>query len=395
MLMFGKNESSKALNMLKDGNISDELLVDMINVAEKYGLKGNLPARYAAYLLAMEINTYSLACEKRNGGSSTIDKFALSDAKLLLGIFTKESDYENYVPAVANSKNEDARAGKIITKLSDALLKCKDEHQLLSVLKKFYSENGSGIFALYRAFIIDEKGELCPVMQYSNATFDGIFGYERQKSQLCANTEAFLKGKTANNVLLYGDSGTGKSTAVKALLRKYENRGLRIIGVQKHQFNYLPEIISKLSMRKYRYILYLDDLSFEDFETEYKYLKAIIEGGVAERSENILIYATSNRRHLVKENFEDREGGGDIHREETTNEQVSLSERFGLQIYYAKPDRQEYIDMVLFLAEKEYPHIKQAELIAGANAWAVKHGGFSGRAAQQYVLSLSGRRVED
>ena len=192
-------------------------------------------------------------------------------------------------------------------------------------------------------------------------------------------------------MLLYGDSGTGKSTAVKALLGKYEKQGLRIIGVQKHQFNYLPDIIGDLSLRKYRFILYLDDLSFENFETEYKYLKAIIEGGVQERPENILIYATSNRRHLVKENFTDREGGGDIHREETTNEQVSLSERFGLQIYYAKPDRQEYIDMVLFLAESEHPEMKQDELIAGANAWAVKHGGFSGRAAHQYILSLSAK----
>lgn len=389
MLLFGNTEKSKSLLMLKDGKISRELLLDMINVAEKFSLKGNLVARYAAYLLITDENAFALACEKRKGSSSSIDTFALEDAKTILDIFVKDSALDDYVPAVCGGTSEDVRAGKMITKLSDELLACREPHEILSVLRRFYRENGSGSFALYRAFIINEQGQLCPVMQYSDASFKGIYGYERQKKLLCDNTEAFLKGKTANNVLLYGDSGTGKSTAVKALLSKYEKRGLRIIGVQKHQFNSLPDIISALSLRKYRFILYLDDLSFENFETEYKYLKAIIEGGVQERPENILIYATSNRRHLVKENFIDREGGGDIHRSETTNEQVSLSERFGLQIYYAKPDRQEYIDMVLFLAESEYPEMKQDELIAGANAWAVKHGGFSGRAAHQYILSLS------
>ena len=389
MLLFGRTAESSVLNDLKDGKISTELLFKMINTAEKFGLKGNLVARYAAYLLITEENAYALACEKRKKGSSTIDEYALRDARVLLGIFTKDSDFDGYTPASTSSKSEDARAGKLIMSLSDALLKCENEEQILAVLKKFYTENGSGKFALYRAFIISEDGALSPVMQYSEASFKGIYGYQRQKKQLCDNTEAFLKGKTANNVLLYGDSGTGKSTAVKALLQKYEKKGLRIVGVQKHQFAYLPAIIGDLSLRNYKFILYLDDLSFENFETEYKYLKAIIEGGVAERPENILIYATSNRRHLVKESFYDREGGGDIHREETTNEQVSLSERFGLQIYYAKPDKQEYMDMVLFLAESEHPDIPQDELIAGANAWAVKHGGFSGRAAHQYILSLS------
>jgi predicted AAA+ superfamily ATPase len=364
----------------------------MIKIAEKYSLKGNLCANYGAYLLASEETLYSLACEKKGRADATLESLALADAKSLLGIFTKDSDLDSYVPALTDAKNEDARAGKIIMRLAAKLIACKDEISLLAVLKDFYRRNGSGLFALYRGFTVTEQGELKPVLSYSDVTFDDIFGYERQKKQLCANTEAFLAGKNANNVLLYGDSGTGKSTAVKALLPKYEKRGLRIIGVQKHQFAYLPDIISELSLRAYKFILYLDDLSFENFETEYKYLKAIIEGGVAERPENILIYATSNRRHLVKETFEDREGGGDIHRAETTSEQISLSERFGLQIYYAKPDKQEYMDMVLFLAESEYPHIPQDELIAEANAWAVKHGGYSGRAAHQYILSLGDRK---
>ncbi len=392
MLLFGKTKKTEALSLLKDRKIDDNLLYDMVSAAEKFSLKGNLCAHYGAYLLASEENLFSLACEKKGRADATIEKLALADAKALFGIFTKDSDLDDYTPAVTNTKNEDARAGKIIMKLSDKLVKCKTAEELLAALKDFYRTNGSGSFALYRGFIVTEKGTLKPVLSYSDVSFNDIFGYERQKKQLQANTEAFLAGKNANNVLLYGDSGTGKSTAVKALLPKYEKRGLRIIGVQKHQFAYLPDIISDLSLRAYKFILYLDDLSFENFETEYKYLKAIIEGGVAERPENILIYATSNRRHLVKETFEDREGGGDIHRAETTSEQISLSERFGLQIYYAKPDKQEYMDMVLFLAETEHPHIPQDELIAGANAWAVKHGGYSGRAAHQYILSLSNKK---
>lgn len=392
MLLFGKTEKTEALTLLKDRKINESLLFDMIAAAEKFSLKGNLCAHYGAYLLASEENLFSLACEKKGRADATIERLALADAKALLGIFTKDSDLDDYTPAVTNAKNEDARAGKIIMRLSDKLVKCKTAEELLTELKEFYRASGSGTYALYRGFIVSEAGKIKPVLSYSDVSFNDIFGYERQKKQLCANTEAFLAGKNANNVLLYGDSGTGKSTAVKALLPKYERRGLRIIGVQKHQFAYLPDIISDLSLRAYKFILYLDDLSFENFETEYKYLKAIIEGGVAERPENILIYATSNRRHLVKETFEDREGGGDIHRAETTSEQISLSERFGLQIYYAKPDKQEYMDMVLFLAESEHPEIPQDELIAGANAWAVKHGGYSGRAAHQYILSLSNKK---
>lgn len=393
MLLFGKTDKTAHLNLLKDRKINDLLLCDMIEVAEKFGLKGNLCAHYGAYLLICEETLYSLACEKKGRADATIEKLALSDAKSLLGIFTKDSDLDNYIPAVTNAKNEDARAGKIIMNLSGKLVKCTDGQALLAVLRDFYRTYGSGMYALYRGFTVTEQGSVKPVLSYSSATFDGIYGYERQKKLLCANTEAFISGKAANNVLLYGDSGTGKSTAVKALLGKYEKKGLRIIGVQKHQFAYLPDIISELSLRSYKFILYLDDLSFENFEIEYKYLKAIIEGGVAERPNNILVYATSNRRHLVKETFEDREGGGDIHREETTSEQVSLSERFGLQIYYAKPDKQEYMDMVLFLAESNNIKMKQSELIAGANAWAIKHGGYAGRAAQQYILSLSNSEI--
>ncbi len=389
MIIFGKNKDAQELNALVSNDKNEETISKMLEVAEKFGMKGNLKALYAAYLLAMDTNTFSLACEKSNGGNlGSIEKYALADAVKIYGIYVSCDENDIYIPSNPDVNNEDCRAGAIISALADKLLNSNTPEELLKSLKEFYVGNGSGIFALYRGYTVSEKGELCPVMKYSDASFDGIYGYERHKKLLCDNTEAFLCGKKSNNVLLYGDSGTGKSTSCKALLNKYHEQGLRMIGIQKHQFGYLPSIISELSLRDYKFVLYLDDLSFENFETEYKYLKAIIEGGVAEKPENIIIYATSNRRHLVKETFEEREGGGDLHRAETTNEKVSLSERFGLQIYYAKPDRQEYIDMVLFLAAKACPEMNEAELISGANAWAVKHGGFSGRAAEQFIHSL-------
>lgn len=383
ILLSDDNEAEE----IAEGRISDKLLVKMISTAEKYGLRGDLYGNYIACKLILNENEYAKACEKRTGGKEcSIDAFARKDAEVLLKIFGK--DEEQYTPAFENTGSEDFRAGKKIMKLCEQLRNCCRQEEILKVLSGFYSENGIGIFALYRGFIIGEDGALTPVSRYSDATFEKIYGYERQKKQLKTNTEAFLDGQPANNVLLYGDSGTGKSTAVKALLSEYEKKGLRIVGVQKHQFVKLSGIISQLSKRKQKFIILLDDLSFENFETEYKYLKAIIEGGVAEKPDNILIYATSNRRHLVTETFAEREGGGDIHREETTSEKVSLSERFGLQIYYAKPDKQEYMDIVMFLAEKHFPEMDKNTLIAGANAFAVKHGGFSGRAATQYIMSL-------
>ena len=376
------------IEKIAEGKTDDKLLLKMISTAEKYGLQGDLRQNYVTFKLICGENEYARACEKRGGKSEcSIDRYALSDAAVLLKIF-RNPDTEEYIPAGADKKSEDSRAGKKIMELCGKLRACDSESKLLKVISGFYGSYGTGIFALYRGFIIGEDGALTPVSRYSEATFSKICGYERQKRQLMSNTEAFLKGKPANNVLLYGDSGTGKSTAVKALLSEYEKKGLRIVGVQKHQFVKLSGIIAQLSKKKQKFIILLDDLSFENFETEYKYLKAIIEGGVAEKPDNILIYATSNRRHLVTETFADREGGGDIHREETTNEKVSLSERFGLQIYYAKPDKQEFMDIVMFLAEKHFPETDKNTLIAGANAFAVKHGGFSGRAATQYIMSL-------
>ena len=247
-----------------------------------------------------------------------------------------------------------------------------------------------------RAFRIrrDESGlEFLPISNIDGVRLDDLLGYELQKQQLRQNTEAFLNGKRANNVLLYGDAGTGKSTSVKALINEYYDRGLRMIEIYKHQFGDLSAVLGQIKNRNYRFIIFIDDLSFEENEVEYKFLKAVIEGGVETRPDNVLIYATSNRRHLIRETWNDRtdmEHNGDIHRSDTMEEKLSLASRFGVSINYNAPTPREYQDIVRMLARRQGIDMDEKQLLAMANTWEVRHGGFSGRAAQQFVHYLEG-----
>ena len=221
---------------------------------------------------------------------------------------------------------------------------------------------------------------------------DDLVGYEIQKKKLVDNTEAFVQGKKANNVLLFGDSGTGKSTSIKAIVNQYYKDGLRMIEIYKHQFKYLSEIIADIKNRNYRFIIYMDDLSFEEFEIEYKFLKAVIEGGVETKPENILIYATSNRRHLIKESWNDRndqDNSNDRHHSDTVEEKLSLVNRFGVTINYSKPTQKEYFDIVEHLARRAGVTMSDEQLRLEANKWELSHGGISGRTAEQFVSYLA------
>ena len=224
---------------------------------------------------------------------------------------------------------------------------------------------------------------------------DDLIGYEIQKKKIVDNTEAFVEGRKANNALLFGDSGTGKSTTIKAIINEYYDRGLRMIEIYKHQFQDLSQVISLIKNRNYRFIIYMDDLSFEEFEIEYKYLKAVIEGGLEIRPDNVLIYATSNRRHLIKETWNDRndmENNNGIHRSDTIQEKLSLVNRFGVTISYSAPSQKEYFEIVKGLAEKEHITMDEKELCAEANKWELAHGGISGRTAQQFIDYLLGQQ---
>ena len=213
------------------------------------------------------------------------------------------------------------------------------------------------------------------------------------------NTEAFVSGRGCNNMLLYGDAGTGKSTSVKAILNEYANQGLRMIEIYKHQFGLLSEVIARIKNRNYRFMIFIDDLSFEEHEVEYKFLKAVIEGGVETRPDNILIYATSNRRHLIKETWSDRndmEFENDVHRSDTMEEKLSLAARFGVAISYSIPNRQQYHDIVKGLAERQlHTGLSEEELLLLANRWELRHGGVSGRTAQQFINYLAGKESMD
>ena len=191
--------------------------------------------------------------------------------------------------------------------------------------------------------------------------------------------------------MLFGDAGTGKSSSIKAILNKYYDDGLRIIEIYKHQLHTLNDVIAQIKHRNYKFIIYMDDLSFEDFEVEYKYLKAVIEGGLEKKPQNVLIYATSNRRHIVKENFSDRDGWtGDVHKTDTMQEKLSLSARFGVTIYFGSPLKKEYEQIVEGLAERNGVEKDKNELLREANQWALTHGGLSGRTAQQFIDYLLG-----
>ena len=213
---------------------------------------------------------------------------------------------------------------------------------------------------MIRAFRIrhEDNGTVTflPISNIDGVMLDDLLGYEKQKQELRRNTETFLAGKRANNVLLYGDAGTGKSTSVKALINEYFDRGLRMIEIYKHQFQDLSAILAQIKNRNYRFIIFIDDLSFEENEVEYKFLKAVIEGGVETRPDNVLIYATSNRRHLIRETWNDRtdmEHHGDIHRSDTVEEKLSLASRFGVAINYNAPTQKEYQEIVRTLAARQ------------------------------------------
>ena len=279
-------------------------------------------------------------------------------------------------------------------------------------MTKFYADYGVGMFGLNKAFRIrsaefsgnSDSGDyitggvdIYPINNTETVLLKDLVGYEIQKKKLIDNTEAFVEGRPANNCLLFGDSGTGKSTCIKAIINEYYDRGLRMIEIYKHQFKDLSTVISMVKNRNYKFIIYMDDLSFEEFEIEYKFLKAVIEGGVETKPDNVLIYATSNRRHLIKETWNDRNDmehgdGGELHRSDTMQEKLSLVNRFGLTINFSRPNQKEYFYIVTELAKRE-PSITltEAELCAEANKWELSHGGISGRTAQQFINYLAGK----
>ncbi len=364
------------------------LFHELISTAFKHHYaSGNLWHNYLTHFILSNENFFSLACEGQSPPEGSVKDVALHDFEAFLRLYHLQNEHMHYINNFTGSN------GNIqICELSKAIAEAGSAQKIYDIVTNFYQRHGTGIFAFSNAFRL-EDGELAPVEHVGNARLSDIIGYEAQKRELVANTEAFINGKPANNVLLYGDGGTGKSTSVKALLNEYADKGLRVIEIFKHQFKEILKLSEMLRDRNYKFIIFIDDLSFEEGEVEYKLLKAIIEGGIETRPDNILIYATSNRRHIVREIWKDRddmEHNGDIHRSDTVEEKLSLASRFGIAINYSSPRREEYHAIVKGLAEKANLSVND-ELFALADRWEIRHGGMTGRAARQFVDYMLGR----
>ena len=378
-----------------------ELVGHILEVSERMGFKGNLWQSYLTYMIVNSENSFSLGSERRGFVDGSINNVVLYDIDVFIkgfGVDLKAFDERNnsnlslLMNFVNNNENEtyyNKRIRDSIIELSKKLSTIADRAEFRQALCDFYKEHGVGELGMFKAFRIN-NAMIEPVVSVEHIYLNDLIGYEIQKKKLVDNTEAFIQGKKANNVLLFGDSGTGKSSSIKAVMNEYYDRGLRMIEVYKHQFQDLSAIINQIKDRNYKFIIFMDDLSFEEFEIEYKYLKAVIEGGLEKRPDNVLIYATSNRRHLVREKFSDKEErDDDLHSRDTVQEKLSLSARFGVSIYYGSPDKKQFNEIIKGLAKKNNIVMDEAKLLLEANKWEVSHGGLSGRNAAQFINYLS------
>ena len=425
LIIYGNHEDTILMKMSdifkkfdRDEETPDKLISDIyeqikriLEVATDYGFDKNLWHNYLTFYLITNENPFSLTCEKVGANDGSVNEFAKNDFKVFMNLFNYDfrpieaalgincfsliSDYKAIVKKeLMYNKNVSEKVQALSLKLETA----KDENEFFNYVTDFYKAYGVGMFGLNKAFRViggDNGVTFTPINNMDKVMLDDLIGYEIQKKKLVENTEAFVQGRKANNALLFGDSGTGKSTSIKAIVNEYYDQGLRMIEIYKHQFKDLSNVIASIKNRNYKFIIYMDDLSFEEFEIEYKFLNAVIEGGVETKPDNILIYATSNRRHLIKETWNDRndlESNNGLHRSDTIEEKLSLVNRFGCQISYSKPSQKEFFDIVIGLARKNNVKMTDEELMAEANKWELSHGGISGRTAQQFINYCLGGR---
>ena len=383
----------------------------ILEISTDYAFDKNLWHNYLTYFLITNENPFSLTCEKVGASDGSVNYFAKNDFKQFKKLFDYDfgpmeeelgincfSIIENYKaigkPELMYNKNVSEK----VRALSEKLENTKNEDEFFTCVTDFYKDYGVGMFGLNKAFRIsdnDGKLQFHAINNMEQVALDYIVGYEILKKKLVDNTEAFVQGRKANNCLLFGDSGTGKSTSIKAIVNEYYDKGLRMIEIYKHQFKDLSNVIASIKNRNYKFIIYMDDLSFEEFEIEYKFLKAVIEGGVETKPENVLIYATSNRRHLIKETWNDRSDvqvDNGMHKSDTMEEKLSLVNRFGVTINYSKPSQKEFFNIAVELCRRAGVTMSDEEIKAEANKWELSHGGISGRTAQQFANYLAGQQ---
>ncbi len=384
---------------------ASEAAGELTELAGTYGFEGNLWHCFLALFLVSSENAFSVASEKHDGIEGSLNEIAKHDFEMFKECFGWELErIDRYLAIKAFAFTKDYKTSsadgslfnrRIRDRICDTAVKLEgasDSDEFLKIMSDFYRDYGVGKFGLHKAFRVehDENGKavIVPITRVKHLDLDDLIGIELQKKQLTDNTEAFLAGRRANNVLMFGDAGTGKSSSIKGILNKYYPEGLRMIEIYRHQFKDINDVIAQIKNRNYKFILYMDDLSFEDEETEYKYLKAVIEGGLEKKPDNVLIYASSNRRHLVHENFGDKmdiRKDDDLHASDTVQEKLSLSARFGVKIYFGRPNKREFDEIVRSIAGRCGLQMDEKELLAEANKWELRNGGMSGRVAEQFI----------
>ena len=409
MAWLMENFENKEIPQEEKRNKLYQAVNQLVALSGNHGFYGNLWHCYLTYLLANSENVYSMPCEIKGSMEGSMNIAALHDFEIFREFFSFDFDFMfhqldadslrfvfDFEKDGIKSKIYNSRIRDCICQQAGKMAEITSAEEMKDSMSEFYRMYGVGKLGLHKAFRIsgqEGQAELQPILNVSHVYLNDLVGYEIPKQKLIANTEAFVEGRKANNCLLFGDAGTGKSSSIKGILNEYYDQGLRIIEVYKHQFGLLNEVIEQIKDRHYRFIIYMDDLSFEDFEIEYKYLKAVIEGGLESKPENVLIYATSNRRHLIREKYSDKEERrDDLHSSDTVQEKLSLVNRFGVSIFFCAPDRKEFQNIVKQLAERYHVEMSEEELLAEANKWELAHSGLSGRTAQQFIDYLLGKK---
>lgn len=346
-------------------------------VAALYAANGGDIGKYIKKICENSVNVYVKTVGKGKKVPRYMHDSLAEELKILQqvseltkDILCKNMDYDGYLPEFTSS---DIDIAEVYLLRADNI-----------------GKYGYGIYAKNRMFYVDECNNIVPVLNPDKTELSELVDYERERSIVLENTKALLAGKPAANILLTGDAGTGKSSAVKAVANALWDEGLRIIEVRKDQLRAIPKILDELSENPLKFVLFIDDLSFLKDDDNFNALKAVLEGSVTAKSRNVVIYATSNRRHIIKEKFSDREGD-DVHRNDTIQELVSLSERFGVHITFSKPNKETFLNIVHHIAKKEGVDIEQSDMDMMAERFALERGGRSARLARQFIDGLKSK----
>ena len=375
-----------------------ELTNLLVQKAERLGISGNVLSAYMVHCLAEGGNTAAKTIEAAGRYGGGLKEAMCHDMLLLLPYLSARTS--EFTGSVFLDDYQAAREGKNLPekRLLAKLVRAKRGETAARAVLEQYLKYGSGMLAEYTAFRIGSDGKLTGIADFPVFEWDDLLGYEEQKTKLLTNTVNFMEGKPANNVLLTGARGTGKSTGVKALASMFSDDGLRLIQITRDQLELVAPVLEKLNeIRSKKFILFFDDLSFDEGENSYKYLKSAIDGSVTPQPDNVLVYATSNRRHLLKETWGDR-GSNDleaeVYRQDSTNESISLSDRFGLILHYSTPTQDEYLQMIDHELQKAGVQMDPEELRLEGLQWEMEHSGRNGRIANQFVKWYLGNLEE-